>query len=151
MLFLKEILYHLGSTRPSMQVTANTRHQLGSTVRTACSKAVGLHVLVEQFIRILLRAVSRQKDQAQSRLVAIILRRLKTLSLSWEIKNLAKKLTDVIYCNGFGDLESYCAHHRTYTSPRSLRVPAAGRPDTQGDAFLDVLSSLCRVSSRIQN
>ena len=70
MLFLKEILYHLGLTLPSTQVAANTRHHLGPVVRAAFSKAIGLHVLVEQFIGVEFRAVSRQADQAQPRLVA---------------------------------------------------------------------------------
>ena len=56
MLLLEEISYDVRLPLPAAQVTANASHQFGAVAGATFSEPIGLDVLVEQFIRIELRA-----------------------------------------------------------------------------------------------
>ena len=56
MLFLEEISYHLGLPLAATQVSANGRYHFSAVAGTTFAQTIGLDVLVEQFIRIELRA-----------------------------------------------------------------------------------------------
>src|SRR5450755_1582872 len=69
MLLLEEITYDLRLALPAAQVSANTCHHLGAIAGAAFAQAVGLDVLVQQLVGVEFRAITRQADQAQARLV----------------------------------------------------------------------------------
>ena len=60
---------------PGCRLVAKCRDELGPVGRTSLSKGVGLDVLVEQFVRVELRAVAGQDHQAQPLAVARMERR----------------------------------------------------------------------------
>ena len=61
MLLLEEISYHLRLPLPATQVTANTSHHFGAIGGAALPQAVGLDVLIQQLVRIELRAISHSR------------------------------------------------------------------------------------------
>ena len=65
-LLLEDVPYDLRLPLSAAQVTTNAGYQLGAVAGTAFPKTVGFDVLVQQFIGVGLRAVSRQADQAQA-------------------------------------------------------------------------------------
>ena len=68
-LLLKEISDDLWLPLPAAQVAADTRHHLGAVARAALPQSIGLDVLVEELVRIELRAIAGRTNQAQPRVI----------------------------------------------------------------------------------
>ena len=66
MFFLKEIADDLRLSLAAVQVTAHAGHHLRAVARTGFPQGIGFDILVEQFVWIELRTITRQSDQAQS-------------------------------------------------------------------------------------
>ncbi len=69
MLLLKQILDHLRLLLTPMQMTAHGTHEFSPVSRPALAETIGLDILVEEFVRVKLRAVARHPDEPQPRRV----------------------------------------------------------------------------------
>ena len=66
MFFLKEILDKCGLFLTPMQMTTHGSDHLDAVGRSALAQGVGLDILIEQLVRVQLRAVAGEDDQPQA-------------------------------------------------------------------------------------
>lgn len=66
MLFLKQVADHMRLLLSAVEMTTHTGHHLRLVGRSALAQGIGLDVLIEQLVRVQLRAVARQPDQTQA-------------------------------------------------------------------------------------
>ena len=66
MFFEKQISDHSRLLLSPMQMAAHRGDHLGPVDRTALAQGIGLHILIEQFIRVQFGTVTGQADQAQA-------------------------------------------------------------------------------------
>ena len=66
MLFEEQVSDHLGLFLAAMQMAAHGGDHLGLVGRPVLAQGIGLHILIEQLVRVQFGAVSGQADQAKA-------------------------------------------------------------------------------------
>ena len=66
MFFLEQVANHVRLLLSTMQVASDVPDHFLFAGRTALAQRVGLHVLIQQLVRVQLGAVARQSDQTQA-------------------------------------------------------------------------------------
>jgi hypothetical protein len=72
MLFLEQVANHVRLLLSTMQVTPDIPDHFRLAGRSALAERVGLHVLIQQLVRIQLGTIPRQPDQAQAQACSVI-------------------------------------------------------------------------------